>query len=106
MPDRSSGWLASSWAGLQPSSERVLCLAGSPAGEKASDTDVFLKIRPVNALSTAYQPPVGAFCGRPMCETGIPQQWHAHRSAVDEINDQSILRDCHGLGERLPQITL
>ena len=105
MPARSSGLLASRWAGLEPSSEGVLCLAGRPADEKASDTDVFVKIRPVNALSTAYQPPVGAFRGCPMCETGIPRQWHAHRSAVDEIDDQSVFRDLHALRECLAQIT-
>src|SRR5205085_5469035 len=87
MPGRSSDPLASSLAGLQPSSEGCLSLAGRPTGEKACDTNVFVEIRPVSAFATADQAPIGTFGRRRMCEPWVPWQRHTHRAAIDQVDD-------------------
>ena len=85
--------------------KRALCLARRPTGEKASDADVFVEIRPVDAFPAPDQPPVRTLGGRPMYKARVPGQGHANGSAVDEVNHQRVVRDCHLLGKRRPQLT-
>jgi hypothetical protein len=97
--------LASHSTGLEPSSEGTLCLAGRAAGKKASDTNVFVEIRPVDAFATPDQAPVPPLRRRAVGKTRVPGQGHAYGPAIDEIDDQSIFRDRHLLGKRRPQLT-
>jgi hypothetical protein len=99
------GLLASGLAGLQPPSERALCLARRPAGEKARNVNIFVEIGPMDAFASPDQAPIRAFGRRPMCKAGVPRQGHAHTSTVDKVDDQGIVRDRDVLGDRRPQVT-
>jgi hypothetical protein len=104
MPAHSSGLLASRSARLQPFLEGTLCLAGGASGWKASDTNVFVEVRPVDAFATTDQTPVRTLRGRPMSKAGVPRQRDANGAAVDEIDDQSIVCDGHLLSKGRPQL--
>ena len=58
----------------------------------------------MNAL--ADEPPVLAFRQATMSEPGVPRDWNANGSTVDEFNGESIFRYRYTLRPRLGKITL
>jgi len=76
-------------------------LVSRPRGARqgTSDTDVFVEIRPVDALAATDQTPVRTLRGRPVSKARVPRQGYADGPAVDEIDDQSIFRDCQHAGQ-------
>src|SRR6266511_457316 len=77
---------------LEPFCERLLTLARCSSSDEALDTDVFVKLGPVNPLAAADQPPRLAFLVRRVDESRIPGKWHRDRTAVTQIDGQRVIR--------------
>jgi hypothetical protein len=92
-------------ARIEPSAKRRLRLTGSAAREETLHADIFIQIRPMDALATRDQTPVGALLWSPMRQTGEPGEWRRDRSAIRKIQDQSIITYAYVLGQRLPELT-
>jgi hypothetical protein len=69
---------------------------GPPRSRRATKetfcAEVLIHIRPVNAKSAACEAPVFALRWRGRQQTGIPGKRNGYRSAVQEIDDQGVLR--------------
>lgn len=78
-------------AAFKPSAQRRLCLARTPPGKKTFDAEVFVQLRPVDALTFSDEPPVSPFRWAAMCESWIPCQRNGDRTTIDECDHQRII---------------
>jgi hypothetical protein len=65
--------------------------------EKAFSAQVLVYVGPVNAKATASQAPVRTLSRSRRQQTGIPGEGHRDRSAVQEIDDQGVIREADTL---------
>jgi hypothetical protein len=84
----------------EPPAKRLLRLAGFATRQETRHADIFIQLRPVDALATSNQTPVGALRWRPACQSREPSEGHRDRPAIREVNGQSIIAYAYALGQR------
>jgi hypothetical protein len=90
----SASWLLGLDSNQQPSepaAQRRLCFTGSAACKETLDADVFVKIRPVDALAFTYQSPMLTFDRGPVGQSRVPRQGYRDGATIDQFNDQRVL---------------
>ena len=60
-------------------------------------TDVFIQIRPVNALTFPNEAPVCPLRMATMRESWVPRQRNAEGPTIDKVNNQSVLSEGYAL---------
>jgi hypothetical protein len=85
---------------LEPPAKRLLRFTGSSAGQKTGDADVFIQVRPVDALAARNQAPVGALRRRPVSQTREPGQRRRNRPAIREVRHQRVVTNADAPGQR------
>jgi hypothetical protein len=83
----------------------LLDWAGHPwsrcAAKQAEDAQVFIKVRPADALSITKQFPFLPLLGRGMQEAGKPRQRHANTTPVNQLDYQLVTCNLDVMGSRI-----
>jgi len=77
-------------AGLEPSRKGFRAFTRHSASQDVLHTDILVQIGPVNSLTSADEPVIGALAGRTLQQSGIPGQWHGNCATVSQINNQCV----------------
>lgn len=73
--------------------------------QQIRDTDVFVEIRPVDAITPADQVPLVPFLVSSMGQARIPYDWDKHRSPVFKIDGEPILTHSYDPSQTTHSIT-
>lgn len=84
----------------EPFLQRGLAFPGWLSGKETFDTNVFVECVPVDALSSADQSPVLAFCRSGMYEPWKPGEWDGETSPITELHRQGVFRYDHRFRSR------
>src|SRR4051794_11086044 len=80
-------WFGSSG---EPLLKRALALRRRLPSQEVGDANVFIDLRPMNALAAADQSPGGAFFGACMRQAGIPSKRRGDRAAVRQLHGHRV----------------
>jgi hypothetical protein len=90
---------------IEPAFEGRLRFARTPTGEKPFNADVFIKIRPVNALPVADEPPPRPLGIAAVCQPRVPNQGNTDRPAINQVDNQRIGSEPDPLRTRLADLS-
>jgi len=80
---------------LEPLLKGGLTLLGPAPGNDISDADIFIYVRPIDALAIPDEPMIVPFLPRSMQETGIPAERDRYGPPVVELHPQAIFGDLY-----------
>lgn len=96
IPGTSNGTSCTAWpSGREPLLKRGLALPGRFAGEEAFDANVFVEFFPVNAVPSADQAPVFAFCWCRVDQSREPGKRHGQTPHIAEFYGQCVFGNRH-----------
>jgi len=76
--------------------ERALTLSRGPSKNDSFDTDIFVKIRPMNSFSSTDEAPVVSFLHIAVQKARKPRQRDSNRAAIIKIYSQAVIGNGNG----------
>jgi hypothetical protein len=84
---------------LEPAAKGLLRFARATACQQTLHADIFVQVRPMDALAAGDETPVGSLRGRPVRQAREPREWHRDRPAVRKISYESVVAKTNVLSQ-------